>query len=85
MGLIVPPPNRARCGRQANPTNTIGAGQNWGVYDWCNQFLQQSEELEEAACAVIAERAAVNVVHCEVWPPQRHRPQQDHQSVICSP
>jgi len=51
---------------QANPTNTIGAGQNWGVYDWCNQFLQQSEELEEAACAVIAERAAVNVVHCEV-------------------
>jgi hypothetical protein len=59
---------------QANPNNQIAAGQNWGVYDWCNQFLQSAEELHEATALLLSERAAENVVHCEVDAPTPRTP-----------
>lgn len=44
--------------REGDSSNAQEAGKNWGVFDWCNQFLQTKEELTSAAaliCQICAE------------------------------
>jgi adenosine deaminase len=38
--------------RKIDPKHTQMAGKNWGVFDWCNQFLQTKEELKDAASLI---------------------------------
>ena len=50
---------------------TGGAGpqrenENWGVFDFCNQFLMAADELREAAAEVALHAAADNVRICEL-------------------
>lgn len=53
--------------RRKDSLNAQPAGGNWGVFDWCNQFLMTKEELSDAA-AMICEHAAAqhNVLRTEL-------------------
>jgi len=65
--------NWKRQAYKADPMYKSGAGKNWGVFDFCNQMLQTKDELQEATRRVVMDRAAANVVHCEVrFCPQLH-------------
>ena len=57
MGVELPvPPGRIRehllglKERQfaASADNAVGSGKNWGVFDFCNQFLQTEDAIAEA-------------------------------------
>ena len=47
--------------RVRDPNNAQRKGGNWGVFDFCNQFLQRAEELEEAAAAIVVRCAVLEV------------------------
>ena len=71
VSLPAPPPalrqwlmqrklEQLRGGNKAQP------GGNWGVFDWCNQFLQTGPELTAATADLLARLAAENVVYAEI-------------------
>ena len=52
--------------RRQDPSNAQTLGGNWGVFDYCNQFLQTADELEQAAAAVCTECHRQRVVYVEL-------------------
>ena len=46
--------------------NKVGQGQNWSIFDFCNQFLQTFEKLELATLDLLNRLADFNVVYAEV-------------------
>mmetsp|Transcript_503 Transcript_503/g.1096 ORF Transcript_503/g.1096 Transcript_503/m.1096 type:complete len:378 (+) Transcript_503:185-1318(+) len=73
-GINCPPVNQLRRFLQEwklqapkeDPDQKEGPGENWRIFDFCNQVLQTREELQEATRLVALDRAKANVVHCEV-------------------
>ena len=49
--------------RTADHTNAQQKNQNWGVFDWCNQFLQTREELTQAAAMICTQAKQHHNVH----------------------
>ena len=52
--------------RRESDANPQRPGSNWGVFDWCNQFLQTSDDLCAASRAIFDGCAAERVVHAEL-------------------
>ena len=47
--------------------NKAEPGKNWGVFDFCNQFLQTQAELEEAVAILVARLSSEHRVRlCEI-------------------
>lgn len=52
--------------KQTDGTNKVSVGQNWPVFDFCNQFLQTGDQLNEATNDLLNRLAAQNVVYAEI-------------------
>ena len=51
----------------ASADNAVGSGRNWGVFDFCNQFLQAEDAIAEAVGDLCARlRAEHNVRYAEI-------------------
>ena len=46
--------------------NKVGQGQNWSIFDFCNQFLQTFNQLELATMDLCNRLADFNVVYAEI-------------------
>ena len=46
--------------------NSTNAGQNWDVFDFCNQFLQTKEALREAVQDLLKRLSEKGVVYAEI-------------------
>ena len=51
---------------QKDGRNAVGDGQNWSVFDFCNQFLQTAEGLEEAVVDLLGRLDKWNVIYTEI-------------------
>ena len=51
----------------ASADNAVGSGRNWGVFDFCNQFLQAEDAIAEAVGDLCARlRVEHNVRYAEI-------------------
>ena len=51
----------------ASADNAVGSGRNWGVFDFCNQFLQAEDAISEAVGDLCARlRVEHNVRYAEI-------------------
>ena len=46
--------------------NKVGQGQNWSIFDFCNQFLQTRSQLEKATIDICRRLYLENVVYAEI-------------------
>ena len=46
--------------------NRVEDGKNWKVFDFCNMFLQTTDELEEATSDILQRLRKENVVYAEI-------------------
>ena len=46
--------------------NKVGQGQNWSIFDFCNQFLQTFDQLELATLDLLKRLADFNVIYAEI-------------------
>jgi len=49
-----------------NQVQTAAANSNWGIFDFCNQFLQTEADLEEATYCLCEELSSLNVFYAEI-------------------
>ena len=47
-------------------SNRVAKGQNWGIFDFCNQFLQTEEQLKAATCDLCQRLSEKNVIYAEI-------------------
>ena len=47
-------------------SNRAEKGKNWGVFDFCNQFLQNDEQLKQATLDLCQRLWRKNVVYAEI-------------------
>ena len=76
MGIELPvPPDRIRSHLlglkqkqfAANADNAVGSGENWSVFDFCNQFLQTADAISAAVSDLCSRlRNAHNVRYAEI-------------------
>ena len=71
-GISCPPTSEIRSflhkrkTRSKHKESGVGAGQNWGVFDYCNLFLQTFEEISEATKLVCNDLSLENVSYAEI-------------------
>lgn len=46
--------------------NAVERGKNWSVFDFCNQYLQTKEALEEAVVDLLSRLSTWNVIYAEI-------------------
>ena len=46
--------------------NSVEKGKNWGIFDFCNQFLQTEDQLSTATLDLAQRLADKNVIYSEI-------------------
>ena len=50
----------------AKNSNRAEKGKNWGIFDFCNQFLQTEEQLKKATLSLCQRLIEKNVIYAEI-------------------